>query len=181
MTVSVTWSLTNGGAAISSPLDIGNLSNGESSTSQEVFLRHNGVNPITNVGLYIRAYSGSYSGGATAIADLAEVISWGDATDTDEFGGVEFNLLATTDYPSSGWPIVTNKSPTGGFVCRTEVGDEEANAFTVPDTTGAISDGTIQVSSAPYVRFKIKITIPVDEDTVGLRQFDIVCRYTYTT
>lgn len=181
MAVTLTWSSTNGGAAIVSPLDHGDSSNGSETTAQEVFLRHDGANSITSVGFYIRAYTGSYAGAATALADFNELLSWGNATPETSFGGLQLNFLATSSYPTSGWATYLNKTPTGGETVRTGVGDSAGSAITIPSTTGAVSDGVIQTGVAPNVRFQMRIQVPADEDTVGVRQWDTVIQYTYTS
>jgi len=181
MSVSIIWSLTNGGDAIGAVVDLGNSPNGANSGDQEIFVRHDAVNEITSVGLFMRAYSGPYGGGATAIADEAELISWGDDSTAAGFGGFQANLLATTAYPSSAWPVYSSKSPTGGFVHRTGVGDSEGNAFTLPTTTGADIAGELQAGSSPNVRFKVRCQIPADEDTAGVRQWDHVLAFSFTS
>lgn len=181
MSVSIIWSLTNGGQAISSIIDHGNSSNGNVTSAQELFVRHDGSNNITDVGLYIRQYSGTYNGSFTAIADIAEILGWANESTEAGFGGFHCNLLATSNYLASGWPTYSNKSPTGGFAHRTGVGDSEGNAFTLPITTGALASGTIQTGTAPNVRFKVRIQVPSDEDTIGIRQWDHVLKYNFTS
>jgi len=58
VSVSVIYSLTNGGVEISSALDHGDMSNGDISSAQTIYLRHDGANPITSAGIFIRQYSG---------------------------------------------------------------------------------------------------------------------------
>lgn len=181
MAVTVTWSSTNGGTAITSPLDHGDSANGAETSAQEIFLRHDGANSITSVGLYARAYSGAYSGDATALADFNELLSWGNSLTSAGFGGLQVNLLATTSYPTSAWPTFASKAPTGGNTVRGGVGDTASTAITIPTTTGATASGVIQAGSSPNVRFKMRIQIPANEDTVGERQVDTVIQYTYTS
>lgn len=180
MTVAITWSLTNGGAAITS-VDHGGALNGADTTGVELFLRHDGANEITNVGFYLAEYAGTYSGHASAAADLAEYLGWGDMSTESGFGGWLLNFLATTAYPDSGWPVYNSKSPTGGFAIRTGVGDSEANAIELPLTSGASVAGEIPAGASPDVRFKVKNRIPADVSVAGKRQFRFVMRYTYTS
>ena len=181
MSVSIIWSSTVGGEAITSIIDHGNAANGAATTPEEIFIRHDGGSNITNVALYIREYSGSYSGSATAAADIAEIINWGDQTAEDDFGGFFINFNAATSY-ATGWPTYSDKSPTGGFVHRTGYGDSESNAIDLPTSTGATATGEIQTgSAAPGVRFQAKIAVPTNEDTAGVRQWETVLRYTYTS
>jgi hypothetical protein len=181
MTVSVIWSLTNGAAAIGSTVDHGMYSSSSYTTPLELFIRHNGTNSITDAGLYIREFSGTYSGGFTASSDLAELIEWGDSVAELSFGGFHNNFLATTSYPNSGWPTYDDKEPTGGFVHYTGVGDSAGNAVLLPTSTGATAEGEIQAGSSPNVRFKVRIQVPSTETTLGIRQWDQVLTYTYTS
>ena len=181
MTVSLVWSSTNGGVAITS-LDHGAASNGAETTEQELFLRHDGVAEITDVVFYVMEFAGTYLGGATAAADLAELLAWGDLSTLTGFGGLLFNFLATTSYPSSGWSTYASKDPTGGTVVRTGVGDSEGNGIPLPiTTTGAVAAGEVPTGASPNVRFKIKYVVPADEDTVGIRQIRVVTAYNYTS
>jgi len=181
MSVNLIWSLTNGGDPLEAIVNHGNSSNGDITASIELFVRHDGDNEITGAGLYVSIYTGSYSGGVTAAADLAELLGWGDGATAAAFGGFQCNLLATTNYPDSGWPIYTTPSPTGGFVHRTGTGDSEGNAVVMPVTTGATASGEIQSGASPNVRFKIRCEVPTDEDTIGLRQWDHKMTYSYTS
>ena len=180
MAVYIIWSLTNGGIAISDTIDHGSAANGSETTEKEFFVRHNGNNSITNVGLYIRQFSGTYTGSFTASTDIAEVLSWGDGNTLSDFGGFMVNQNAITSY-ATGWPTYDSKSPSGGFVHRTGVGDSEGNAVDIATTTGASVAGEIQAGSSPNVRFKTKVAVPSNEATIGVRQWETVLRYSYTS
>jgi len=180
LAVNITFSSTNNGSAIAGTLDHGNSSNGSSTTAEEIFIRHNGESSITGVALYIREFSGTYSGSATASGDFAEILGWGDTSTVTGFGGVQLNLLSTTSYPVSGWPVNTDKDPTGGKTCRTGFGVSDATAITLPTTTNASPAGVI-AKSQTNVALQTRIQVPTNEDTVGIRQFDLVAKYTYTT
>lgn len=180
-TVNLTWSTSNGGTAISGNLDHGNASNGVATTAQEVFIRHDGTNSITSCGIYIREFSGTYSGGASAALDLAELLGWGDNSTESTYGGFEINMNATGSYPAAAWPVYNSKSPSQGHVFRTGTGDSQANAITISTATGATASGEIQSGSSPNVRFQCRISVPSAEDTIGIRQFDTVLVYVYTS
>lgn len=183
MTVNITWSLTNGGTALSDDVDHGNGSNGQTLSAQEIFIRHDGANPITGAGLYIRQYSGTYAGGASAALDLAEMLAWGDASTATTFGGFQVNMNALGSYPTVDWPTLTVKTAASGkgYVCRTGVGDSEGNAVQLTTSTGASPAGQVAAGSSPNVRFKCRIVMPSAEDTTGVRQFDQVLVYTFTS
>jgi hypothetical protein len=182
-TVSIVWSITNGGVALSSVLDAGSKANGETTDSTELFLRHNGSNVITAVGLYVREYTGTYSGGATSSADIAELISWGDASTANGFGGLLVNMDAVNSYATAQWPVLATKDTTYGFVCRTGVGDSEGNAVTLSKNSYSATgtDGEVPVGSSPNVRFAVRIAVPNDEDTLGIRQVDFMATYSFTS
>lgn len=184
MAVNVIWSYTNGGEAISAIINHGNAANGDTTTVKEIFLRHDGSNEITNVGIYVRDYSGTYAGDATASSDLIELLSWGDASTIDTFGGFQVNMDAVGAYPAASWPAYDDKSPSNGFVHRTGVGDSEGNAVTLAKAAG-IADpyvaGELPSGNSPNVRFKARIQVPTAEDTAGIRQFDQVVRFAFTS
>ena len=184
--VNITWSLSNGGAAISDYVDHGQVSNGNSSTAEEIFLNHDGAAVITGVALYIREFSGTYNGDATATADFAELIAWGDASTAATFGGIQINwdnanLSLLGAYDSGNWPTFAAKTPTYGMVHATGVGDSDENAVTLPLATGVTNAGQLDIGAAPNVAFQMRVQVPSDEDTVGVRLWDQVIKYNYTS
>ena len=179
--VDIIWSLTNGGSALTTVLNHGNLSNGQNTVAQEIFLRHNGINPITSCGILTRQFSGTYSGGKSAAVDFAEFLSWGDQSTLAGFGGIQFNMDAVGAYPAAAWPTYASKTPTNGETVRTGVGDSVSNAITIPAVTGATANGTIQAGASPNVRLGMRVHIPADEDTVGVRMVDTVMIYNFTS
>lgn len=184
MTIAITWSATNGGAAISEPLDHGQGGNGDTLTAQDVYISHNAVNPITLCKFYIGAYSGTYSGNFAAATDLAELLSWGDGGSTDNFGGFQINMDATGSFATS-WPVYGTKGAVTDLAvaCRTGVGDSAANGIQLNTAMSAEMSvaGTIPNGMTNWPHFKSRIHIPQAEGVVGTRQFDQVMRYTYTT
>jgi hypothetical protein len=181
MAVDVTWSETNGGSALTSNLDHGNATNGSNSTAKTVHIRHNGNENITSAGLYIRAFSGTYTGYSTAATDIAEMLAWGDAGTAAAFGGFQMNLDAVGGFPAGSWPTWNNKGPSNGVVCRTGTADSESNAVTVPVAAGATAAGTIQTGTSPNVRMECRFVVPSDEDTRGVRQIDQVLKFNFTS
>jgi hypothetical protein len=181
MSVGIVFSLTNGGPAITTLVDHGSAANGIASSATEIFIRHDGSNPITNVGLYLRQVSGTYSGSFTAPADVAEILAWGDGVTAAAFGGFQCNFDAVGTYPADTWPTYSVPTSTNGSVFKTGVGDTEGNAVILPVATGASVAGSIQAGSSPNVRFKTRVAVPADEDTVGIRQFEWVIRYNFSS
>jgi len=98
MTVTLIVSETITGAEVSdvlaggdSGLDYGQVTNGSyapvtsqaasNTGQQDLFLRHNGVNPITDVKLYVDTFSGTYGGADSAVNDITNLLAYG-ASDT---------------------------------------------------------------------------------------------------
>tara|TARA_Y100000310_G_scaffold250742_1_gene257072 strand:- start:4025 stop:4564 length:540 start_codon:yes stop_codon:yes gene_type:complete len=176
----IVWSTTNGGAAISALVDHGGVSNGSSTTAQEFHLRHTYTNPITNAALYARLVTGTYSGAQSAADDIAEILSWGDQSDIDDFGGLMVNMDATGSYAAA-WPDYTDPQPPYSHVVKTGQGDSELNAMPLLVQTGASAEGQIPNGGSPNVRFKIKFDIPNNEGVLGIRQVEQVLAYDYTS
>jgi hypothetical protein len=181
MSVNIIWSLTNGGDSIADTLDHGNVSNGSTSAPiQELFLRHDGTNSITDAGIYVREVSTTYGGGFTAATDLAELLEWADAAVANDFGGVMVHFDAAGGYASA-WPTVTTKDATNTGLHRTGTGDSAANAITIPTATGATAAGTVQAGNSPNVRFQVRIQVPTSEDLIGVRQYEHIVKYNFTS
>lgn len=183
MAVNLTWSYTDGGNAIADFVDHGDVANGNNSSGEELYLRHDGENSITGVALFIREFSGTYDGDATSNADIVELLDWGDSNTAGTFGGVQINWDAVNAY-AAGWPTYDDKDPGDVLVHRTGVGDSEQNAVTLPTSTMSSAEpiaGEIIAGTTPGVRFKMRISVPSEEDTVGVRLFDHVAKYTYTS
>jgi hypothetical protein len=188
MAVNISWASNNSGSAISQPLSHGNVTNGNATTAQTIWVYHNGANSITNCAFYLAQYSGSYNGGASASADYSELLAWGDGAGASSFGGYWINADAADAFANS-WPTLSNKTNTQGtaFAFRTGTGDLSGNAITTPAAMaggGGGSAGTIPYHANGYggdYKFQAKVSVPSDEDTAGKRQFDLVLKYTYTS
>lgn len=95
MTVTLTVAETISGAEISdvlaggsTGLDYGQVTNGSftpvisqaaNTGQQDLYLFHDGVNPITDVKLYIDQYSGTYGGAVSAASDFAAIVALGSS------------------------------------------------------------------------------------------------------
>jgi hypothetical protein len=189
MAINVYWGSNNSGTQISQPLNHGNVTNGNTTSEQTVWIWHNGVNSITNCAFYLAQYSGAYSGGSSAANDYNELLAWGDGADDDAFGGYAINMNATGSFanwatrgtnPYSDYSLVFNTSANHGA--------DADNAFPTAAEMkggGGGTDGVIE-ANAPNgygldYRFKCRVQVPTDEDTAGKRQFDLTLRYTYTS
>jgi hypothetical protein len=169
--VDITWSESQGGAAITPPLSWGNVGNGNSA-EDELFIRHDGVEKITDCAYYIQAYTGSYTGSFDAATDYAELLAWG-AGNTEGFL-INQDLLG-------GWAAGYTSHKTG------------RGTSTVPITLdsdsiigeASLDDGEIEGSNGPggaeEAHIKVKIAVPAAEGDAGTRQFDQCLKYTYTS
>lgn len=167
MVVSIIWSETQDGAAWSEPIDSGEIPTGESGSSlDEVWIRHTGTNKITNCAFYIQAYTGSYTGGASASDDYNELITWGNDSATDGFLIDQETFDGTETF-------VTHKTGQGTSVAPITLDGKSESP------SGGGTNGEIAASADHKIQFKI--TVPSAEDTAGTRQFDQVLKYTYTS
>jgi hypothetical protein len=185
MAVSITWSLTDNGAA-ETLIDHGNAANGENTTATQIYIRHDGTNEITNCAFYFAEKSGSYTGSLNAVADYAEMLAWGDAGVADDWGGIQVNMDAEGGFSGGAtWGMSeSQKTSADGykFTARTGVGDGSANGVTLSEKMSASMsvDGTIP-NAITNTTFQLRIKIPTNEDTAGVRQFDQVLKYTFTS
>jgi hypothetical protein len=183
MSVNLIWSFTAGGNAIDSYVDHGDVNNGSNSAGREIYVRHDGENEISNVGFFVREFTGTYNGDATSNADIVELLGWGDANTAASFGGIMVSWDSVAGYVAD-WPAYDDKDPGSAIVHRTGTGDSEQNAVSLPAGSivgGAADAGKIDSGDNPGVRFKMRVYVPTDEDTVGIRLFDHVCKYNYTS
>lgn len=185
MSVQIIWSLTNGGFALDEPLDHGNNSVANTIGPTTIYIRHTGLNPITACSFYLRPYSGVYSGDALPISDFNELIGWGNAVIAADFGGFQINQNAVGGFPNASWPTLANKSTVDGFgkTFRTSFGDTLANAIQLKKETYSAggTDGEIPTGVAPNVRIQARVVVPTSEDVPGVRQFEQVLKFTFTS
>jgi hypothetical protein len=183
--VSITWSASAGGATITS-VNHGSAANGANTSAQQIYLRHDGDNAITGCGFYFVQKAGAYTGDFNAPTDLAEITAWGDEDSSSGFGGIQINMNAEGTFDGGAtWDMdeSTKTSPDGlKFTMRTGTGNSAANAVTLSETMSASmsENGTIP-SSINDVTFQIRIKVPTDEDTPGVRQFDQVLKFVFTS
>ena len=184
MPVTVTFSSTNGGSSIDTPVSFGTGPNGSVFTAQTIFIRHDGVNPITAVGMYLSAVDPSeYGGDATAAADRDEVLEWGDAGSSPDFGGFQINQNKVGGFPLVSWPTFANKNTvdTYGTTVRTGFGDSGSNLMAISTQSGASAPATIQAGAAPGVAIQSRIQVPDSEGVLGTRQFKMILSFTSTS
>jgi hypothetical protein len=169
MSVDITWSESQGGAAITPPLSWGSIGNGTSS-EDELFLRHDGLEKITDAGFYIQAYTGSYTGTFDAATDYAEMLAWG-AGDTEGFL-INQDLLG-------GWAAGYTSHKTGRGTAAVPITLDSDSII----GGASLGDGEVEGSTvgAEEAHIKVKIAVPAAEGDAGTRQFDQCLAYTYTS
>ena len=172
MSVSITFSRSSGWGATaiadslaggSTGLDLGSVTNGSSTTEEDIYIYHDGTNEITDVSFYLNAYSGTYGGGADAGSDLSEIIGWGDS-------GADQGFRLDNDHDG-----------VYEYYAKTGVMDSSANAVSLDDSSAGGTNSDDIGANPHYAHIKTKVTVPSSEDTAGIRQFDFVCKYTYTS
>lgn len=187
MTVSIISSPTLGGAQYSDSLQGGgtgaNFGSSEAGTTpsvKSIYVRHDGVSQISNLAIYLKAYSATYGGEYSASADVVKVFEQG--------------------LQSAGFQIDMNWSgvPFASFITMTTaLGGSIDTAIEIPVT--AIlhnSGGTALQPSAPLqgelgaagnsvlgntVLLKCRWLVPTGEPAPGRRQIDLAYLYNFTT
>lgn len=187
MSVQIVWSLTNGGSSLDEPIDHGDNTSGNTLSPKTIFIRHTGANPITSCSFFVRPYTGTYSGDGTATDDFNEIIAWGDDADAADFGGFQINQNAVGGFPGGSWPTLADKTTvdTLGETFRSGVAHGISEAQAVPlqkemYNAGGV-DGEIPTGAAPNARFQARIVIPSSEAVPGVRLFEQVLKFTYTS
>ena len=177
----LTFSTANSGAAVADPVDLGARANGQVTTSTTLFIRHSDPATIRNVGFYLLAFAGVYSGGATAAADLAEVRGWGDAAGADNFGGVQINQDAVGGFPDASWPIAGSPTRGHGAVFNSTQGNSSLNTIPLRTASGAAIAGEVPAGAAPNVRVQFRTQVPTSVTVTGVRLFGLAVVYTFTS
>lgn len=160
MPVSLTFSATTGGSAISTPYDFGDVANGAQSSALSLYIRHDGANPITSCGFFIAAYGGSgYDGNAGVNADYDEIIGWGDDDEGLQIG----QDGAAPSYVS----------------CKTNSGDTSDNAIALTTDSGVNEAPDMNAGSEAYI--KARVSVPAAEATAGVRYAQLHMKFSYTS
>jgi hypothetical protein len=160
MTVALTYSTDPGGDAIGTPYDFGEIANGVQSSALELYISHDGTNPITDCGFFIAAYGGAgYDGNAGVTADYNELIDWGD---DDE--GFQIAQNATTPSYSS---------------CKTNSGDSASNAIALTAASGVTEAPDMNAGSEAHI--KVRVSVPASETTTGIRYAQLHMKFSYTS
>lgn len=189
MTVAITWALSALGTGISE-IDHGNVSSGAYTAATQVYVRHDGANPITNCGFYFAQKASGYAGAQSAALDYSEIISeWGDESVAADHGGIQVNMDPDnlTGYNASTWGLSeSTKQTTVAFTAHSGVGNNAANkVFLKEHMDGTLSGGGMptdgEIPSGIEVSFLCRFQIPTNEAVLGIREIDQVLAYTYTS
>jgi hypothetical protein len=169
MVVSVTFSRVSSGQAIAdilkgtnSGINHGNVANGKETYPEDIYIRHNGLNEITDCKFYCQQFTGTYDGGQTALLDFDELKSWGDAS------------------ASKGFLIDVNHDGVYEYNLRTSQMDSLANAVALNDASaGGSNPDDIGVGGEAHI--KQKIAVPFTESVPGVRLLDFLMKFSYTS
>lgn len=145
------------------------------------FVKHDGVNEITNLAVNVQAYTGTYAGNYSASADLAKIQSLGDA----DFG-------IQIDFRWDGSPKFGVKTQV-----KTGVGDSFLNRILMPvesmsrnnsgteaDASGPVAGTLGPIGNTVYgdrAHITMRWLTPPAETELGKRQFDIYFSYNFSS
>lgn len=167
----------------STGVDLGTVANGAFSNTTNLFVKHDGAQKITGLSYYIQSFTGTYGGNYTASADYAKLLALGDA-------GTPAGLQVDE---------VWNSSPNFQTFYQVKTGnaDSFANRRVVPTTAMSRNNSGTEVGATTPVAGEVgptgntvigdrahvreRISIPSAEVDGGIRQFDAVFAYNYTT
>lgn len=167
MTISIIWSATSGGDAISDPKDCLTVAAGSSIIVQDLYVRATeNTAKLTSCGWYIRPVD-DYVGSEDATTDYNEIIAWGNANPSP-VGGYKINQNTETGVPSY-------------TVCETGVGVSSSpidlHINSIVGGPGLVT-GDLEVGEEAHIQ--VKIYPPSDEDTAGDRMIELVFYYVPT-
>ncbi len=154
----IIWSSEENGEAITEPLQLGeggySLSN---PSAVDVWLRHTGTYPLTNLKLYIGTLSGEYEGNANPQSDFDEIIA---SNSGGVWGQLQINLNDDDSFPISAWRDLT----------RLYGGKLET----------AIELGTLNPEESIHFQLRMRFDSSIPSTTtLGTRQVDL--RLTYSS
>lgn len=174
MTVNIFMSDTLNGNVLSDTTDIGSVTPSNSSTYQDIFIRHDAaVAPITDCGLYIYRFVHDNYPGINEDDDLEELIAFGDASS----GGVNLVMDGW-----SGWTSGLNTSGTWNLI-KTGYGTADSPAALPIDAivVGTPNNpGEIPVDGVAHIQIKVDLPASIPRGA-GYRAFDLVFTFSATS
>lgn len=187
MTVGIISSVNLGGSQFNENLtgggvgyQFGSVEAGTIPSKKEIYVRHDGVSKITNLAIYLKAYSQAYGGEYSAAADLVKALDQGNV-------GAGFQI----DFDWDGVDFAS-------YTClKYGVGASQETAIEIPVTAILFNNAGIpNAASAPVqgevgedgnsvlgdtVLLKTRWVVPVGELAPGRRQIDLAYIYNFTT
>lgn len=169
-------------------INLGSLTNNQSSSLFDIIISHNAIEPITNVKFYFglattdRAGQTGFTSTADQLgieADFAELRKWG----TDSFN----NTVGSG--PSDGLFLTFKNETVDKINCQFRDGfmDELATAKPLTDAGKGASGGSPDsilpfnnFAGPDYAWLKLNVFVPENEDSAGKRQISLVSRVTYS-
>jgi len=174
MVVSITWSGTSGGDAITEPISHGNIGNGSAAADLDLYIRHDATaGPITDAGFFMQPYSGTGYTGVGTQTDYIEIMGWGSTSTSTNDGGFYLNQDAVGTHPEAGF--IVHEPGTGDSSNKLDL----STAAITGTGTGTYQDGEIPLGGEAHV--KVRLAVPAYEDTAGIRFFDHILAYTFTS
>lgn len=148
--------------------------------TRNIFFRHDGLTEITNLAVYLKAYSQTYGGEYSASFDLVKAIDQGNLgsgfqIDFD-WDGIDFTTytvlnssLGTSQETAIEIPVVAILFNNGGI----------ATTATAPvqGKLGIVGDSVL----GDTVKLKCRWVVPTGEPAPGRRQIDLAYIYNFTT
>jgi len=159
-----TFSTALAAAAIKQPLDFGTVSNTGGTSGIPIYVSHDAIADLLNVGVYVQPFSGSsYVGLYGASQDYLDILDWG----TNAGKGLNMNIdAAATSVPFDNYFIAsTGASATNAVPFSTAM-------FAAGSSTDA---GHFPVGNTGHMTFKA--SIPATETNTGLRMASLFLRF----
>jgi hypothetical protein len=153
-------------------------------------MRHNGINKITSCAYYIQPFTGVYGGSYDAPADYAKMKALGD------LAGGDYGLMFDEDWDSSpnfssyfkvrtgfGDSFATRRGfPTSMMLYFNTVSLAKSNPTSpIVGQLGPNDNGADAQALGNRAMLRFRVGLPASEVDGGIRQYDSVIAYTYTS
>lgn len=172
----VSDSLTGGGSGY----QFGSVEAGQTQAAKRIWVRHDGVNRISNLSVYLKAYSQAYGGEYSASADLVKALDQGEIgagfqIDFD-WDGVDFAAYTVLKYGMGASPETAIEIPITAILFNNA---GIATAASAPEQGELGWSGNSSLGDT--VLLKTRWLVPVGELAPGKRQIDLAYIYNFTT
>jgi len=195
--VNLTVSRTETGAEVDDELaggetgvDFGTVPNKGFSLTQNLHIRHNGTNEITELAVYVQPYYGMYGGAFTSSDDYNKIISLGD--DVSGEYGLHFDedWNAVTPFATfykfatgAGVSFETRRSiPTSAFYYRDPATSQKTDPLSpIAGQLGPNNDTAKAQDLGNRLHVRMRVGLPQTEVEGGIRQWSTIFSYIYTS